>query len=194
MKIRVGLLFIYILFFTQLTIAQSSKLFTIGTTGQDYGDLVIINDQLYILGYTQIGGLDDAYITSLDQSFAVQWSKRYHALNGDRVQGMIALENGNLMASGFSNTGNSTLLMELDTNGSIVQSWTLGSFQDRLQKLIATNDKGYLNFGELEGLISGRNQVALVKYNKNQQVEWRYHYSLFLIELGGCYDFLIFYG
>ena len=158
--------------------AQSTFQKLIGTPGTDKGYFVKVDENnLFLVGYTNALDVNDFYIAQLNADYTVAWEKNYGTSSDDRAFHIIKLNNGNFMISGHSDRGSSTLAIEIDAKGSIIESKGFGSFHDRLYKLLPTSDGGYLNYGELESLVPGNNQIALIKYDKDMLAEWHYYYT-----------------
>ncbi len=68
-------------------------------------------------------------------------------------------------------------MFEINPAGDISNISGLGTAHDRLHKIMATNDGGYLNYGELEGLVPGRNKVSLIKYDSEMKINWKKYYD-----------------
>ncbi len=158
--------------------AQSTFEKLIGTPGTDYGYFIRVDENnLFLVGFTNAVDVNDFYVAKLNTDYTIAWEKNYGTATDDRAFGIIRLNNGNFLISGYSNRGSSTLGIEIDANGSIIKSEGIGSFHDRLHKLLPTSDGGYLQYGELEGLVPGHNQIALIKYDKDMLAVWNHYYT-----------------
>ena len=159
--------------------ANSQDIFqkTIGTNLDDSGSLFKTKDGYHLIGYTNINGSDDMYIVQLNTDFEVIWSKAIGSSGVERAVELIQKPNGNLIISGTGKSGSSTILMEITSDGNLINVTGFGSFHDRLQKIILTNDGGHLNYGELEGLVTGHNKVSVIKYDSLNNIEWRKFYN-----------------
>lgn len=129
------------------------------------------NGQYYLIGshgsYNQ-----DLLLTKLT-NYAIEWSKSFD--QGDKEEGVDLIVDGagNHYVSGTGNNISSTLFLKLTANGSLVSSKKIGTFHDRIRHLIELEDGNLLFYGELEGAISGNNQLALYKTDKNLNPLWR---------------------
>lgn len=150
---------------------------TIGTGSDDSGSLFKTGNNFLMVGSTKLNGSDEIYLASVDKNLDVTWSRSYGTSSGERGIDLVNMQNGNFLISGSGNNGSSSLLLEVDSGGKLIRSFGFGSFQDRLQKLITTNDNGFLNYGELEGAVSGNNKVSLIKYDEDLNIQWKYYYD-----------------
>ncbi|MDN5214633.1 gliding motility-associated C-terminal domain-containing protein [Fulvivirgaceae bacterium BMA12] len=158
--------------------AQSTFEKLIGTPGTENGHFIRVDDNnLFLVGFTNAVDINDFYIAKLNTDYTIAWEKNYGTATDDRAFGIMRLNNGNFLISGYSDRGSRTLGIEIDANGSVIKSEGFGSFHDRLHKLLPTSDGGYLQYGELEGLVPGHNQIALIKYDKDMLAEWNYYYT-----------------
>lgn len=172
--IIVGLLLCSLL---QQVYCQNKLQRTIGTGSDDSGNIFKTGNNFLVVGSTRLNGSEDIYIASVDENFNVTWSRSYGTSSGERGVDLLNMPNGNFLISGFGNSGSSSLLLEIDAGGKLIRSFGFGNFQDRLQKLIATSDHGFLNYGELEGAVPGNNKVSLIKYDRDLNIQWKYFYD-----------------
>lgn len=156
---------------------QTNVQLTIGTDNDESGKLVRVGNRLFVIGSTWHDGSDDFYVAALDNHLNVRWSKRYSLGGREKALEMVAVSDNHFLITGYSANGHKSLLTEIDSAGAVIKSWGFGVYQDRLQKIIPANDGGFLYYGELEGLLTGDNKVAMIKYNANLQVEWKQYYD-----------------
>lgn len=174
-----GILFIILFIFFSYSNCFSQEVFhkTIGSSQNDFGSLFKVKHGYYLVGYSTANGSEDMYIVHLDKNLKVLWSKLYGTNAGDRAMEIIQKSDGNLLISGWGNSASSTALLEIDSTGNIISTTGFGILHDRLHKIIKTIDGGYLNYGELEGLVPGHNKVAMIKYDAVMNIKWKKYYD-----------------
>lgn len=157
--------------------SQDMFLKIIGTSGDDSGSLFRVGEDFYFLGFTNANGTDDIYLAQINEHFNVNWSKTYSSNSGEKGFELIQKSTGSLMISAWGNSASSTLLLEVNSTGDLIEATGFGTIHDRLHKIIKTSDGGYLNYGELEGLVPGHNKVSLIKYDLENNLEWKTYYD-----------------
>lgn len=128
---------LYLSFFLFSQPANSQDIFqkTIGTNNNDSGSLFMTRDGFHLIGYMNINGSDDIYIVQMNNNFMVIWSKRISSSSGERAVELVQRPNGNLLISGWGNSGSSTLLLETSSSGDLINITGFGILHDRLHKI-----------------------------------------------------------
>lgn len=176
-SVQYHLIFFIWFTYTVPATSQDVNMYALGTKSNDTGSLFITESGIFLLGYSEINGNEDIYIAKLNNNFGLIWSKLLDASNAEKGYELIEASNGNLIISGTGNSNSSTIILNFTPSGELLNATGVGFFHDRLRKIISTSDSGYLCYGELEGLVPGHNEVSLIKYNKNGNIEWKIYYE-----------------
>lgn len=205
-----------IFLFPILSIAQFSSIIkqtTIGCHSNDIpSDLIIDSDKSYVLAgsignYSSAscttlapsgtkGGLD-GWVTILDSSFNLKWSRVYGGSNEDRLLKIRKCSEGGYIAIGYTTSSNGDILspnkgmhdywiLRIAVDGNIIWSKTFGSTgYDDPYDIIETNDQGFIivgslgmNDGDAAGLtLKGSNDAWIIKINASGNIVWQKAYG-----------------
>lgn len=131
-----------------------------------------------IVGKTSQGATQNMLVTELDANFNINWSKTYSGTGAANAKDLALMTNGNLLVTGQGNNGESTVILELDRSGNVITSSELGFLDDRMRNVTKAPDGGLLVYGELEGVVGGRNKLAIVFYEPDfRSVRWAKYYD-----------------
>ncbi len=154
---------------------------TIGGGGHDYGySLIQTSDSGYaITGYTSSFGAggEDMYITKLNSSGTLQWSRTMGGTNNEYGISIIQTTEGGYAITGYTNSSFGAGLYDMYTvklNSSGVPQWTRtvgGSNNDYGNSIIQTTDGGYVIAGSTNSFGAG-GDAYIVKLNSSGTVQW----------------------
>lgn len=176
---RIGVSLLIILIAISVPVEGQPGLYSWGTDADETGNLYILKNSSYIFtGMSNNSGIEEILVAKFDLQMNVLWSKTFGGNTREESHGFAELSNGNyLITCVGNNLGNSTFHLLLDKNGNLLTSKRIGSFADRLDRVLPTQDGGALVYGELEGLVPGNNKVAVVKYDKDLNVQWSEYFD-----------------
>jgi len=144
--------------------SQSTFLKTLGTSGNETGQLIFLEDNTpIIIGTTDSTGNGDLFVSKLDNAFNPLWSVSFGDTSDEGVSDIILAPNGNYLLSGRRNGSNVAVMSEISpSNGSIIQMTELGLAQDRMPLLLKTLDNNILSLGHLESFpsLNSRNKFT----------------------------------
>lgn len=158
-------------------LAQSKPAMLVSSLQQDKGKLFKIRNRYYLLGVQQNRRISKVQVSALNRKLKLLWSNTYSFSNHCVALDLVEGNNNNLFIAGTSYRGNSSLLIEIDKQGKLRKGWKLGRYFDRLKHIIKTQEGGFLYYGEIEGLGPKENMVALIKYDAQMRLEWKYYYN-----------------
>ena len=149
-----------------------------GTESVQSGNLYVFDNQLYLIGNNALSGNADVFISKLDANLEILWTRMYGTNQSDQVSNAIQLSNGNLLIA-TGDGGLSFLLLEIDTNGNLIQSKSFETFTGSRGPsiLLNTRDNGFLYNTQRGTANAGHRFAALMKFDENFNVQWRYYYD-----------------
>jgi hypothetical protein len=177
---------------------------TIGGSGSDVASSIVkVNGGMLIAGTTssndgifasskQIPG--HAFAAMLDDSGRVKWVKRYGGSVSDVIYSATQISNGNFVLAGMTDSQNGDVtdnhgdydhwLLCIDDTGRLISQHCIGGDRwDQANKVIATQDGGFLSIGWLEKGENDRD-VLLVKGDADGTPLWQKTYGGSDIEEG----------
>ncbi|MES2837485.1 MAG: T9SS type A sorting domain-containing protein [Bacteroidota bacterium] len=150
----------------------------------DYGgvdfseDFIIIDDYIYVCGYTDkgIGSRNYIALSKLDKFGNVIWNKTYGNNLDDKALGIIKTKNKQIVVCGQSETSASevdAMLAKMDTLGNLI--W-IKNFPEvgtqTLDNLIESIDSSYIACGST-AVASALNEALIVKYDTSGTILWQ---------------------
>lgn len=174
--------------------------------------MIELKEKGYLLTGTCNSGKDvskenmnyDAWIVRVDENGEILWEKTIAGPNSDGMDDIIQLKNGQLLLSGFSfmpdkeaedEQNCQIMLIQLDTDGTIIGSKTIGGIGFEVaDKIFPTPDGGFLLCGTTDSPDFGKpksqsyeededgemyldEDIFVCKVNKNLRLEWVKRYG-----------------
>ncbi|MFN8417383.1 MAG: S8 family serine peptidase [Cytophagaceae bacterium] len=124
--------------------------------------------------YYIVGASDDFYITKLNSSYAVQWTKKFGTTSTEVIYQSVATTDGGIISCGYNTiAGNQDVyVVKTDLNGNLLWSKTYGGsgseFGFNIQN---TADGGYVIAGRTDSYGGGLD-CYLIKINATGTIQW----------------------
>ena len=151
---------------------QKNSLYVYGNDSGDTKAMVVEqNKSFYLIGSN--GVVDQDVLLAKLNDHDLVWSKLYNNGGNEVGYGLYVDAEENHYLSGTGNSSSSTLFLKSNSIGIPVDSKKIGSFHDRIRFIHPLKDGNLLFYGELEGEISGNNQIALFKTDKDLNPIWK---------------------
>jgi hypothetical protein len=164
--------FNFLILKTIIGLSQTNNLFIYGNDSEDTKAQVIQQrGSYYLVG--KYGTYNHDILLSKLSDYSVEWSRTFNHGSDEEGFSLVADENNNLFLSATGNALSSTIFLKLSGNGTPLISQKIGSYHDRIKFLTPLEDGTLLFYGELEGAISGHNQLALYKTDKHLNPVWK---------------------
>lgn len=156
---------------------QGNELFssTYGAEDSETGKVIAqTNDGGFILGgvtYSSGAGSSDVYLTKIDISGTIEWTKTYGGINTEEIGSLVISNDNSYVLTGTSNSfgaGNSDVyIMKTDSAGNKIWANTYGgNGKDEALAIIQTLDGGYASFGYTESFTPEKERY-LIKTNSS---------------------------
>lgn len=187
MKNHLNLLFIFVLFATNISkaqIVQFKKVY--GSTGYEFGNSVC---QTFDKGYAVAGstssagnGSTDAYVLKTDSLGIYQWQKTFGGINIDQAYSIQETKDTGLIIAGFTNSfgqgGYDLYVIKTNRYGDTVWTKTYGgSNWDFGYSIEQTADSGYVITGGTYSFGKGYEDMYLVKIDPFGDTLWTKTYG-----------------
>ncbi len=128
------------------------------------------------------GSPGDAYVLAFNENGVKQWDWLAGEDNADIVYGVCEKNNGEVIATGYSNSFsviNDLLLVKLSSTGSLISSKIVFNNTNNNEqglKVKATADGGYIVMGIIK--TGSDNDLLLIKYNASDNISWAKQYGV----------------
>jgi hypothetical protein len=166
-----AIVFSFLILQAIIALSQTNNLYIYGNNTEDTkAHVVEQRGSYYLVG--KYGAYNHDILLSKLSNFSVEWSKTFDQGSAEDGYNLVADEDNNLFLSAAGNGNSSTIFLKLSENGTPLISQKIGSFHDRIKFLTPLKDGTLLFYGELEGAISGHNQLALYKTDKDLNPIW----------------------
>ncbi len=121
-------------------------------------------------------------VAKFDTSGAVIWSKIHSDFNtlAEGYDMIRTRDNGYLITGSIYNNSEETdvLLLKLDESGNHVWATSYGgALQDQAYAAVETDDKGFVVVGSTESYGNGKEDIYIIKTNKNGKLKWSRSYG-----------------
>jgi len=145
-----------------------------GGIGVDIGKSIVeLNDSSFVIaGFTNSFGNGgyDAYFIRVDKKGNLIWQKTFGGINWDFANCVKKTSDGNLIICGstysFGNGDLNAFVLKLDLTGKIIWSKIYGGKNDDVfNKIIQTNDGGYMSVGTTKSHGDSLGDIWLMKFN-----------------------------
>jgi hypothetical protein len=160
---------------------QWARAYAGSSSNHDYGSKICqTSDGGYILyGATWGGGITTSWaywLTKIDPSGTVLWSRVYDADQHDNGQGLTQTQDGGYMMTGYTRAYGANwdaFVLKVDGNGSLQWSNAYGGGSpDGDAYAIQTPDLGYLLWSNTASYASGPTDFMVVKTDPSGTVQW----------------------
>ncbi len=149
------------------------------------------NGDLMVFGSLDVAasGNDDLQIIKVNSSGNQIWSKTIGGTNADICQSSVKISNERIILTGYTESfgqGNKDVfLMEIDSSGSLNWFKTYGdTSNESANKILLTDDGGYLLFGQTESKGAGLSDLLAMKLDSLGNVIWSNVYGTIAEEQG----------
>jgi len=152
-----------------------------GEISTDVGNDIIplSNGDFAVIGSSSSfsAGSTDFLIMTLHQNCSVKWAKIIGASKSEVGNAIALLPNGNLVATGYTNSfgsgGRDIVLLQLSSDGDIVQATALGGKADDIGYAIAArSDNSFVVVGVTQSFSLGDQDVFVAEFFSNHTARW----------------------
>lgn len=160
-----------------LSFGQSTLPSKVFGTSNNYKNVEVskTNAGDYIITNTIDATYDSLLVIKIDNNFNQIWSKSFgHTGRSVIAHSSFEKDNGNILIAttyllnNLNSDNSTTNLIELDPSGNLIGMTKLGDKHERLKFFEKTNDGNFINYGDLEGLLTGSNIwncASFIKYD-----------------------------
>lgn len=139
---------------------------------------------MVLVGYRETGrsGDRDFFIMKLDTFGNKLWSKTYGEDDIDRLNSVVATEDGGIIATGSTRSYKSELtdlsVMKLDSNGTMVWHKIYGfKYYEYGNSITTLSDGGFMVSGGTSSLGKGDHDLYMLAFDKSGSITWSHVYG-----------------
>ena len=139
---------------------------------------------MVLVGYRETGrsGDRDFFIMKLDTLGNKLWSKTYGEDDIDRLNSVVATEDGGIIATGSTRSYKSELtdlsVMKLDSNGTMVWHKIYGfKYYEYGNSITTLSDGGFMVSGGTSSLGKGDHDLYMLAFDKSGSITWSHVYG-----------------
>lgn len=141
-------------------------------------DVTSKNNNFYITGYVQVGGIKSIQTIKIDGNFGLVWNQVFDEGMNDEGNSVAVDDNGNIYVTGYSENGNGIgkdfITIKYDSMGNELWHQRYGSggnpTEARGKQVVTLSDGGIIVAGTIEE--NGNKDFATIKYNENGDIEF----------------------
>jgi hypothetical protein len=139
-------------------------------------DVTSKNNNFYITGYSEVGGIKSIQTIKIDASFTLVWSQTFDAGMNDVGNSIVIDDNDNIYVTGYSENGNGigkdVITIKYDPLGNELWHQRYGSGGEPIEaigkQVIVLSDGGIVVAGTKNE--NGNNNFTIIKYNENGEM------------------------